>query len=66
MQHLKLRIFKISNFTGEYLNGNNSKYLGVHIHKKNGPRRLPTSENCLIHMAKYSFFIAATLRFLYP
>jgi hypothetical protein len=24
------------------------------------------SENCLIHIAKYSFFIAATLRFLYP
>jgi hypothetical protein len=27
---------------------------------------LESSENCLIHIAKYSFFIAATLRFLYP
>jgi hypothetical protein len=25
-----------------------------------------SSLNCLIHIAKYSFFIAATLRFLYP
>jgi hypothetical protein len=26
----------------------------------------PPSVNCLIHIAKYSFFIATTLRFLYP